>query len=133
MQSAATVLVVDDDPAFLRDLRDLLKAFLPDVEVVLASDGAAALKVLAAREVDLLISDQSMPGMEGIELLETARQRYPRVPRILITGFNQFDLAMDAVNQARVVDFIAKPPNAERTIQAVRRGLVQRDIEKQQG
>lgn len=131
MSAAQTVLMVDDDPAFLRDLRDLLKAFLPEVDVVLASNGAEALKVLAAREVDLLISDQSMPGMEGIELLETARQRYPKVPRILITGYNKFDLAMEAVNQARVVDFIPKPPNAERTIQAIRHGLLQREIEKQ--
>jgi DNA-binding NtrC family response regulator len=130
--AAQTVLVVDDDPAFLRDLRDLLQAFLPSVDIVLASSGSEALRVLAAREVDLLISDQAMPGMEGIELLETARQKYPLVPRILITGFNQFDLAMDAVNQARVVDFIPKPPNAERTIQAVRHGLLQRDINKQQ-
>jgi DNA-binding NtrC family response regulator len=131
MSAAQTVLVVDDDPAFLRDLRDLLKAFLPEVDVVLASSGAEALKVLASREVDLLISDHSMPGMEGIELLETARQRYPKVPRILITGYNKFDLAMEAVNQARVVDFIPKPPNAERTIQAVRHGLLQREIDKQ--
>lgn len=131
MQATATVLIVDDDPAFLRDMRDLLKAFLPGVEVVMAGSGAEALKVLAASEVDLLVSDQSMPGMEGIELLETARRRYPKVPRILITGFNQFDLTMQAVNQAHVVDFIPKPPNAERTIQAVRRGLLQRAIEKQ--
>src|ERR1041385_1146130 len=131
MSAAQTVLVVDDDPAFLRDLRDLLKAFLPQVAVVLASSAAEALQVLAARDVDLLISDQSMPGMEGIELLETARRTYPKVPRILITGFNQFDLAMDAVNQAHVVDFIPKPPNAERTIQAVRHGLLQRELNKQ--
>ncbi|MCA1812124.1 MAG: response regulator [Halobacteriales archaeon] len=131
MSAAQTVLVVDDDPAFLRDLRDLLKAFLPEVGVVLASSGAEALKVLASSEVDLLISDHSMPGMEGIELLEIARQCYPKVPRILITGYNKFDLAMDAVNQARVVDFIPKPPNAERTIQAVRHGLLQREIDKQ--
>jgi DNA-binding NtrC family response regulator len=131
MSAAQTVLVVDDDPAFLRDLRDLLKAFLPEVDVVLASSGAEALKILASSEVDLLISDHSMPGMEGIELLETARQRYPKVPRILITGYNKFDLAMEAVNQARVVDFIPKPPNAERTIQAVRHGLLQREIDKQ--
>jgi DNA-binding NtrC family response regulator len=131
VSAARTILVVDDDPAFLRDLRDLLKAFIDPVEVVLASSGSEALKVLESREVDLLISDQSMPGMEGIELLETARRHYPKVPRILITGFNQFDLAMDAVNQAHVVDFIPKPPNAERTIQAVRHGLLQREIEKQ--
>ncbi|MEA3143220.1 MAG: hypothetical protein QOG31_544 [Thermoplasmata archaeon] len=133
MSAARTVLVVDDDPAFLRDLRDLLKAFLPGVEIALASNGPEALKVLAARPVDLLISDQAMPGMEGIELLETARQLYPKVPRILITGFNQFDLAMDAVNQASVVDFIPKPPNAERTIQAVRHGLLQRELNLQHG
>ncbi|MEA3203225.1 MAG: hypothetical protein QOI63_900, partial [Thermoplasmata archaeon] len=115
----------------LRDLRDLLKAFLPSIDIVLASSGPEALKVLASRQVDLLISDQAMPGMEGIELLETARQKYPKVPRILITGFNQFDLAMDAVNQAHVVDFIPKPPNAERTLQAVRRALLQRDLNLQ--
>ncbi|HUR61591.1 MAG TPA: response regulator [Candidatus Thermoplasmatota archaeon] len=128
---ARTILVVDDDPAFLRDLRDLLKAFVADVEVLLASNGKDALAVLAGQEVDLLISDQSMPGMEGLELLETARLKYPDVPRILITGFNQFDLAMDAVNHARVTDFIPKPPNAERTISAVRRALLERDIGRQ--
>jgi DNA-binding NtrC family response regulator len=126
-----TILLVDDDPAFLRDLRDLVRAFVPEATVLLANSGTEALDVLARHAVDLLVSDQSMPGMEGIELLEMARQRYPKVPRILITGYNKFDLAMDAVNQAHVVDFIPKPPNAERTIQAIRHGLLQRDIELQ--
>lgn len=128
---ARTILMVDDDPSFLRDLRDLVRAFVPEANIVLAGSGPEALKVLAAQDVDLLISDQSMPGMEGLELLETARLKYPAVPRILITGFNQFDIAMEAVNQARVTDFIPKPPNAERTISAVRRALLERDIGRQ--
>jgi DNA-binding NtrC family response regulator len=126
---AQTVLVVDDDPAFLRDLRDLLRAFLPHLEVLVASSGREGLEVMAKRSVDLLITDQTMPGMDGLELLESARQKYPQVPRIMVTGFPHFDLALAAVNDERVIDFIQKPPNAERTIAAVQRALAQRTMD----
>ena len=126
-----TVLLVDDDPQFLRDLRDLLVRGIPGLNVVTADSGAAGLKALREQAIDVVISDQQMPKMDGLQFLAAAMKDHPDVPRIMLTGYPMFDTAMEAVNRAHVDDFIPKPPEAQRTLQTVRKALIERDLRKQ--
>ncbi|MES2155069.1 MAG: response regulator [bacterium] len=132
-EPSSTILLVDDDPTFLQDLRDLLLTYMPNTHVLTAQSGVEALAILRSKSVDLIISDQNMPEMDGLHFLDAARTHHPDVPRIMMTGYPVFETAMGALNQARVGEFIPKPPNPERTIQAVKRALIERSINRESG
>ena len=79
-----TILVVDDDPMLLALLRDFLRQYGHDVET--ATDGAEALRQMAACRPHLVISDIEMPGMNGLALLKAILVRYPWIPVLMMTG-----------------------------------------------
>jgi len=79
-----TVLFVDDDSYILESLRDVLHR--EPYTVLTATSGIAALDVLAANRVDIVISDERMPGMQGSELLAEIYRLYPHTVRIVLTG-----------------------------------------------
>ena len=80
-----TLLVVDDEVAILTALRRSLRR--EGYEILTADSPAAALRVLDRQRVDLILSDQKMPGMSGMELLAAAEKRQPAAARLLITGW----------------------------------------------
>lgn len=104
-------LVVDDDA----HVRLALSRILNDVgaDVATAPSGLHALQKLAELPVDLLIADQLMPGMEGTRLLETAYKTWPRIVRVVYTGFLSSGLLVDAVNRANVHKVLAKDMSPE--------------------
>lgn len=99
-------LVVDDDP----HVRLALSRILTEVgaDVVTAPSGLHALQKLQALPIDLVIADQLMPGMEGMRLLETVYRSWPRVLRVVYTGYLSSALVVDAVNRANVHKVLAK-------------------------
>jgi two-component system, probable response regulator PhcQ len=102
-----TILVVDDEPRVLDALRRTLRD--PAYRVLTASDGREALSLLAAEQVDVLLSDIDMPGMNGIELVKEVRRRFPEVIRLLLTGDASLDSALDAINDGEVYRYLVKP------------------------
>jgi CheY-like chemotaxis protein len=104
-------LVVDDDA----HVRLALSRILSDVgaDVVTAPSGLHALQKLQVLPVDLLIADQLMPGMEGTRLLETAYKTWPRIMRVVYTGYLSSGLVVDAVNRASVHKVLAKDMSPE--------------------
>ncbi|HZA51132.1 MAG TPA: ATP-binding protein [Myxococcaceae bacterium] len=105
---APVVLYVDDE---MINLRVFEANFRTRFNVVTAQSAAEALEVLSQRsaQVAVLISDQRMPGMSGVELLERARDAYPDIRRMLITAYSDMQAVMDAVNRGQVVRYFVKP------------------------
>jgi diguanylate cyclase (GGDEF)-like protein len=112
-----TVLVVDDEPYLLPTLRALLE---PDFDVLTAESADEAEKVLAARPIDILLTDQRMPRKSGVQLLEWAREHAPRTVRLLMTGYSELDDAVEAINRGHVYYYLLKPWRTEDLLQVLR-------------
>lgn len=100
------VLCVDDEPHILRALQWLLKK---DFEVATATSATEALRLLQRDDFDVVISDQRMPGVTGVEFLREVRKLAPRAVRILLTGYAELDAMVRSVNESEVFRFITKP------------------------
>lgn len=104
--SKARVLFVDDEPRVLTTMRILFRS---RYELFFAESGAAALELLKTQPVDVIVSDQRMPGMTGIELLRTARELNPNAMRILLTGYSDLNAIIGSINEGEIFRFINKP------------------------
>lgn len=125
-QKTNHVLVVDDEADILESLKDLLEASLDDVEVLPASSGQQALDIIQNQKVDLIISDYKMPKMNGLEFLASAQKAAPGVPRILLTAFPDLGIAVRAINETGIENFITKPFEPSEAVETVSRILLER-------
>ncbi|HEX4620332.1 MAG TPA: response regulator, partial [Myxococcaceae bacterium] len=115
-----TLLFVDDEP----DVLDILtKTFERGYDVVSAGSGAEALAILKSRPVDLLITDQRMPEMKGIELISAARTAGIEVTSILLTAYTDPEDLISAINEGRVYRFVTKPWDVNDLLITVRQAL----------
>jgi DNA-binding NtrC family response regulator len=112
MAARPRLLVVDDEADILTALASFLQGSL-DVEVVTAESAAAGLEMLRKGDIDLIVSDYRMPHMDGLHFLRRAGEMHPEVPRILLTAFPDMQLAISAVNEARISQFLTKPVDPE--------------------
>lgn len=104
-----SILLVDDEPSVLNSLQ---RGFLDEpCQVLTAADGRQALALLERAPVHLIISDQRMPGMQGAELLQEVKKRWPDIIRIMLTGYADSDDIMRVVEEVGVFKFITKPWN----------------------
>ena len=103
----STVLFVDDEANILSSIRRLFAD--SSVSVITALNAAEALEALASRKVSVIVSDNMMPGMTGVELLQQAKAVSPESVRILITGHADLQSAVDAINKGEVYRFLTKP------------------------
>jgi len=126
-----SLLVVDDEPYILGTLASLLGN---EFEIVTADSAETAQEVFARRPIDLILTDQRMPRMSGVQLLEWVRQNYPRTVRLLMTGFAELEEAVEAINRGQVFRYIFKPWHTEELLQilqqAARTFLLERDHER---
>lgn len=104
--SQPVVLFVDDDQANLVVFEATCSK---DFNVITTDSGEKALEIMKEHEVGVLISDQRMPGMSGVELLEKAHHDYPDTVRILITAYSDLNAAISAINQGHVRRYMRKP------------------------
>ncbi|MGN6108572.1 MAG: sigma-54-dependent transcriptional regulator [Kofleriaceae bacterium] len=116
------ILVVDDEQDNLDAFRfNFRKTF----DILTASGGAEALQILADKEVAVVITDQRMPKMTGVELLREVRQRQPEAVGIILTAFTDVDVLIEAINLGQVYRYITKPWDAKEV-----RGVLQYAIER---
>lgn len=116
------ILYVDDEE---KSLKYFAKAFGGTFRIFTAQNAADGYQILADHqdEIGLIMSDQRMPGEQGVQFLERARKLQPRIIRLLATAFTDLDAAIAAVNNGAIYKYITKPwdiPNLEATL---KRGL----------
>jgi adenylate cyclase len=119
--SKSTILIVDDDATILMLMSNV---FLYDNNYILtAESGEGGLLKLKNNKIDLVISDQNMPGMSGLQFLERVRAEHPDVVTIILTTSSEVETAVKAVNDVGVYQFILKPFNVMDLRLTVKRAL----------
>jgi len=100
-----------------------VRIFRQDYQIVIAESGAEALTLLAQHDVALLISDQRMPGMTGIELMKKTVALRPQMVRILLTGYTDVEALIESINCGLVYRYVTKPWNNDDLRVTVSRAL----------
>ena len=115
------VLFVDDEVNIRRALARLFRN--EPIRIQQAGSARQALEILERESIQVVVSDHRMPGMLGVELLSEVRARFPDVIRMMLTGFTEMDVAVEAINKGEIYRLITKPWNDEELRAIVRQAL----------
>jgi two-component system, sensor histidine kinase and response regulator len=114
------LLIVDDEP----DMLDFMeRVFRSQYEVVRASSGDEALRLLGQKKFAVVITDQKMPQMTGVELLERIGQRLPYLVKVLLSGFTDVPEIERAMDRAGIHNYVVKPIDSEKLRAAVKEAI----------
>jgi response regulator RpfG family c-di-GMP phosphodiesterase len=119
-----TLLVVDDEPNVCDSVHDLLRR---EFTVLKAKSADEGVQLMQQHEVHIIMTDQRMPKITGVELLTKIRQRHPHAVRMLFTGYAEIDSIIAAINQGHVYRFLKKPWQPEELEAAVREAAAEYD------
>ncbi|NLI46898.1 MAG: sigma-54-dependent Fis family transcriptional regulator [Acidobacteria bacterium] len=122
------LLVVDDEPANLQKLK---RTFVAEYRVLEAASGEEAFAIAEREDVDLVITDQKMPRMSGIELLKRILRIKPDVMRIVLTGYTEVEDLIHAINDGHVYRYITKPWDPVELRIVVRQALEKQALERE--
>ena len=109
-EDKTNVLYVDDEGVNLLAFK---ASFRRDYNVYTADSGKKGIDVLEKNDIQVIISDQRMPDMTGVQLLAKVQEEHPEVIRILLTGFAEISAVIDAINLGKVYSYVTKPWNEE--------------------
>jgi DNA-binding NtrC family response regulator len=126
LQRAFSVLVVDDEPDTLASFRHLLEGQPEPIRVHTAASGHEALEILGREPVHLIVTGFRMAPMDGLEFLVRARERAPRVPRVMLTAHPDLPRALSALHEGHVSTFFLKPVEPQAVVNVVRRTRAER-------
>ena len=110
MVAKPCLLVIDDEPDLVQSVQDLLRF---DYRVLGATRASEGLRIMQGERVHIVMSDQRMPEMTGVELLRQVKEQHPDAIRLLFTAYSDLNAVIDAINQGSVYRYIAKPWEAE--------------------
>ncbi|MFI3201495.1 MAG: response regulator [Eubacteriales bacterium] len=114
------VFIVDDEPIIVEGLRKSIKWEEYDCKVVgTASSGKEALDLISKKQPDLIISDISMPELDGLQMIAAIKAQYPRIQITILTGYRDFDYAQEAIRLG-VTRFLLKPSKMNELKEAVK-------------
>ncbi len=120
------ILLVDDEPNITAALT---RSFISEPwDIFTADSGKKGLEILAANDIDVVISDEQMPEMSGSMFLTEVRKQYPQTIRIVLTGQAGLDAAIRAINGGEVYRYFTKPCNADELAAAIRQGLQHKQL-----
>jgi response regulator RpfG family c-di-GMP phosphodiesterase len=112
------ILYVDDEE---NNLISFKACFRMKYQVLTAISGEDALKIMENGPVHIIITDQRMPNMTGVDFLEKVLEKYPDPMRILLTGYSDMGAVVDAVNKGKIFHYLAKPWNEEELDMTIQR------------
>lgn len=121
-----TLLLVDDEPNIVSALKRLFRR--DGYRIITAASGQEGLQRMAEYEVDVVLSDQRMPGMTGVEFLRRAKELYPDTVRMVLSGYTELQSITDAVNEGAIYRFLTKPWDDERLRVHVQEGFHQKGL-----
>ena len=102
-----TILFVDDEDGILNSLVRMFRN--EKYRILTANSGQKGLELLSKNDIDLVVSDQRMPNMTGVEFLRQVSEQYPMTSRIIMSGYVDIDAVIGAVNQGNICRFLTKP------------------------
>ncbi len=117
-----SILIVDDEANVLAALHRLFRAN-KKLKIYTAADARAGVEVLRNNDIDLVISDERMPEVEGHKFLAYLRKNFPDVVRIMLSGYAEQDAILDAINKGEVYRFITKPWNNQELMITIEKAL----------
>jgi signal transduction histidine kinase len=120
-----TILVVDDEADVVKSVKDLLRL---DYRVLGTTRAAEAMEILRKEEVHVVMTDQRMPEVTGVELLSTVRGQHPDAIRLLFTGYADIRAVIDAINQGNVYRYITKPWDPDELQTVIREACAHYDL-----
>jgi putative nucleotidyltransferase with HDIG domain len=124
-----TVLFVDDEINILKAVQRLLRH--EPLELLCASRAQEALDLLSRHPAQVVITDQRMPEMSGVDLLSAVRERHPDVVRMMLTGYTEMTIAVDAINRGEIFRLITKPWNDEELKATLRQACDHYDLKQE--
>jgi two-component system, probable response regulator PhcQ len=127
--SPATVLLVDDEPEVLEALKRALRR--EPFDCLTATSGAAAQQLLERHRIDVVISDEQMPGMSGSVFLSNVRRQFPHAIRMILSGQASLEAAVRAINEGEVYRFFLKPCNPSDLAFTIHHALAHKRLEEQ--
>ncbi|MBX6313705.1 MAG: response regulator [Isosphaeraceae bacterium] len=119
-----TLLVVDDEPDVCDSVHDLLRR---EFRVLKATSAQEGFRLMQEQEVHIIMTDQRMPRITGVELLEKVKARNPQAVRMLFTGYADLESIIAAINQGHIYQFLKKPWQPEELLEAVRQAAAEYD------
>jgi response regulator RpfG family c-di-GMP phosphodiesterase len=124
-----TVLFVDDEVNILKAVQRLFRN--EPFRVLAASRAREALELLENESPQVVVTDQRMPEMSGVDLLSAVRERHPDVVRMMLTGYTEIDVAVEAINRGAIYRLITKPWNDEELKATIRQALEQHELKRE--
>lgn len=112
------ILYVDDEE---NNLISFKATFRIKYNIYTAISATEAMKILETKPVEIIITDQRMPNMTGVEFLEKVLEKYPDPMRILLTGYADMTAVVDAVNKGKIFHYLSKPWNEEELDMTIQR------------
>src|SRR5712664_607295 len=125
MSRRHTLLVVDDEPDVVHSVQDLLRL---DYKVLGATRAKEGLRILQEQEVHLVMTDQRMPEMTGVEFLGHVRGDHPEAIRLLFTGYADIKAVIDAINCGNVYRYLTKPWDPDELQSVIREACERYDL-----
>lgn len=116
------LLIVDDEPNVCDSVHDLLRR---EFRVLKAHSAEEGYRLMQEEEIHIIMSDQRMPKITGVELLAKVKARYPQAVRMLFTGYADLDSVIAAINQGHIFGFLKKPWQPEDLEAAVRQAAAE--------
>ena len=126
MPNEHTVLFVDDEVNILKALQRLLR--MEEMNVLSASRASEAMELLEKHPCQVVVTDQRMPEMSGVDLLAKVREHHPDIVRMMLTGYTEMNVAVDAINRGEIYRLITKPWNDDELRATIRQAFDHADL-----